>query len=613
MAQRKLALLIGINRYKYSSTAKYPGAVFADLAGAEDDIADMQSLLQQNFGFRRGDIVALVNQDATRAGIVKAIQTHLAARALADDIVVIHFSGHGSYRGGTKEEPCESTLVPHDSRGPDVGDITGRELGELLRTIAAKNITFILDSCHSGGFSLARGRGRVRSIPPEDDSHLPTSRNGGGVAARSIANIHHPRSSFALLAAARAVEPAHEMEFSNVWRGIFTYYFAQRVRDAGPGATYRDILESVRGLVNIWFPGQNPNLEGAQQNHFVFGDASCEPAPYVLVSPLAQNRVQIEAGRVHGVTAGSCYSIFAPGPEGKQEPITEAVVKQVNSTTAIATLREGKAVPLAARAVEKEHRHEGIQTRIAVSNAPFLAHTLKDYSHLEIFDDPAQNGRCDIRVVADPNGIQILIENLPGKSFRIPAKANGAGPDLHRAEQAVLSWAKWLNLLRTNNPHSELHLQFICKPLAKEPGGEEDSVYYDDGGIAYQICNCSGPNLYISMLAFGDDGSVRVVYPLYRSSKLLAHGQMLKGDLCLDEIESSTTELNFLKVVATVEPVDLRILEMPALHARERGNMNPLEKLLTEAAFGPRYIRTPPISSDWVTLERTVLVQKRAP
>jgi hypothetical protein len=62
----------------------------------------------------------------------------------------------------------DETIVPYDSRDPDnkVFDISGAELHPLLEQLATKtrNLTFILDSCHSG--SLVRGA-RTRGIAPD--------------------------------------------------------------------------------------------------------------------------------------------------------------------------------------------------------------------------------------------------------------------------------------------------------------------------------------------------------------------------------------------------------------------------------------------------------------
>ncbi len=84
--QQKLALLIGINDYEKVS----------DLDGCVNDVENMKTLLRDKFGFAEENIKILVNEYATRKAILETFQEHLIARAKQGDLVVFHFSGHGS-------------------------------------------------------------------------------------------------------------------------------------------------------------------------------------------------------------------------------------------------------------------------------------------------------------------------------------------------------------------------------------------------------------------------------------------------------------------------------------------------------------------------------------
>src|SRR5258708_30180212 len=159
----KLALLVGINDYQHPEQV-------SPLAGSINDVEDMRQVLIGKFEFPPENILVLKDSEATHAGIVNALQTHLIAKAQAGDIVVFHYSGHGSQMKdvtGKQISRLDETIVPYDSRDPEgkVFDISGAELHALLVQLAAKtnNVTFILDSCHSG--TLVRGA-RMRSIPP---------------------------------------------------------------------------------------------------------------------------------------------------------------------------------------------------------------------------------------------------------------------------------------------------------------------------------------------------------------------------------------------------------------------------------------------------------------
>src|ERR1043165_6415610 len=80
------ALLIGINDYSASrlaptGAAPAPGRGWADLDGALNDVVLMRELLVARKGFAPSDIAMLTDQQATRAAILKAIETQLVAPA----------------------------------------------------------------------------------------------------------------------------------------------------------------------------------------------------------------------------------------------------------------------------------------------------------------------------------------------------------------------------------------------------------------------------------------------------------------------------------------------------------------------------------------------------
>src|SRR5271157_2156065 len=78
-APKKLALLVGINNYKYPDR-------ISPLAGSINDVEDMRQVLTGKFEFLPENIVVLKDSQATHAAIIQAIQT-LIAKAQPGDIV----------------------------------------------------------------------------------------------------------------------------------------------------------------------------------------------------------------------------------------------------------------------------------------------------------------------------------------------------------------------------------------------------------------------------------------------------------------------------------------------------------------------------------------------
>ena len=163
----KHALIVGVDKY-INLAERF------QLEGCVNDARLMASILQDRFGFEESDIASLHNEAATRVGILKQMNA-LAERVGKDDVVIFHFSGHGSRRRSTDPEEAtgkDSTIMPHDSgRHPKANlDISDKEINAWLHRLAEKtrNITLTFDCCHSGTITRDAFGARVRAIPDDD-------------------------------------------------------------------------------------------------------------------------------------------------------------------------------------------------------------------------------------------------------------------------------------------------------------------------------------------------------------------------------------------------------------------------------------------------------------
>ena len=123
------ALLIGVNKYS-KLESRY------QLKGCVNDIELMEEILKNNFGFPAAQITSVQDENATRDGILHAMDA-LVENVTEDSIVLFHFSGHGSQmRDPEGDEPdgYDETIVPHDSgRHPSPNrDIRDDEIYEWL-------------------------------------------------------------------------------------------------------------------------------------------------------------------------------------------------------------------------------------------------------------------------------------------------------------------------------------------------------------------------------------------------------------------------------------------------------------------------------------------------
>jgi hypothetical protein len=137
------ALVIGINDY----TAPLP-----TLKTAVSDARSVADLLRGQYGFQ---VTTLLNQDATRDGIFKAI-THFRKSLAENDSFLIYYAGHGSF----DRETAKAYWLPADA-DPDPlvtsRDISADDLTTEVRGLVARHVIIISDSCFAGDISRAAG------------------------------------------------------------------------------------------------------------------------------------------------------------------------------------------------------------------------------------------------------------------------------------------------------------------------------------------------------------------------------------------------------------------------------------------------------------------------
>lgn len=589
MNNRAWAVLVGIDRYRYSVESGYTGAVVRNLRGCCADLRDVRALLEDRFAFDPKCIITLTDEEATHKGILDAIDMHLVARTEPGDLAVLYFAGHGSSRIEGVDRAWEGTLVPHDARGPGgIGDIGGKELSAHLGRIGADRLTIILDSCYSGQIVSARAEVAVRGIPPHQQE---VTSPRGGVTLRGL-TLSGGSAGFVLLAASAPTEPATELMIDGTHRGTFSYYLTRHLREM-PVATYRETMDRVRSMVSARVTEQHPQLEGPQSDRYAFGEMERPGAPSIAVWPEA-GRIRLDAGRVHGVTRASRYTV------GAGAGLIELEVEDVHAVVSFARQIGGPPLAGPARAVAAGHAVPFRKIRIAVSGLSGLPALLQDYAHLDVVES-GSDARADIRI-ARHDGI-----------VRWNIAAGGKAPDmdatgrfetlLNDCRQRVLHWARWLILLRIENDQPLSGIQLSATPDPNEfhrPAGE----YYEGERVRYSIENRSGQDVFVSLLSFGDDGSVRVVYPRhFGPSRLLPAGGTWSDVLEIESLEGPD-ELNVLKLFATTQPTDFHSLSL----GRSRSSLSPLEEIFEAALSGARLLKVPTAIGEWATAKSVVKI-----
>ncbi len=192
------ALLVGIDAYE---NPKF------NLQGSVNDARNMRQVLIDTLGYQPAQIRTLTDKDATRANILKAFDEWLIRDSAPGARVFFFMSSHGAQvpdLNGDEEDGLDETLVPYDSRIDDVNgkkvlrnQIIDDEIDDLLKRIADRKVTVIVDACHSGTGTrgnepIAFEPGTVKCLCAVLDDYDPgaqvTANRGGDVrSTRSAA------------------------------------------------------------------------------------------------------------------------------------------------------------------------------------------------------------------------------------------------------------------------------------------------------------------------------------------------------------------------------------------------------------------------------------------
>lgn len=318
---RKLALLVGINQYKSQP-----------LEGCLNDLDLQRYLLIHRFGFNPKNILTLSNQQATRQGILEAFEEHLIKQAKPGDVVVYHYSGHGSrifdpHPISTQlgnPHGLNGTFVPVDGTLPNgypnvggaVKDIMGHTLFLLMSALKTENVTVVLDSCFSGG---ATREARVRSR--EGGKNILVSAEESNYQQQWLSRLKMSPEDFVkgyrrgvakgvVLAATAPNQLAQETNINGFKAGLFTYLLTHYLwqEDRNIERVFQKIIPEIPKRTN-----QSPRYEvkpGSEyQRKSLFFIKSPQPPAQAVVMQVSGDRALLWLGGtdLRKVTAGTVF------------------------------------------------------------------------------------------------------------------------------------------------------------------------------------------------------------------------------------------------------------------------------------------------------------------
>ena len=467
------ALLIGVNRY---TTREIP-----NLRGAVNDIELMAGILTTRFGFDRENVKLLKDEAATRAGILAAL-TEIAVSAGPQDVVYIHYSGHGSQvadKGDDEEDGRDETIIPHDGRTPGIADVTDDEIGLCLAGMETNRVVVVLDSCHSG--TGTRSVGLVaRSIPMDTRDDLYS------VSSRAVAPME---ATYALFTGAHSTQSALDGPCDGRFHGLFTYSLSRSLGRRGGAESLLTIMEGVGREMNrlkeqfglLSMPEPQLECSSERMSEPLFPVRTVAPAPAPETAPSASetapsspesvanlpwlliekkaSHVVLKQAQAMGAVPGTIWAVYPPNETqfGPGRAAAIATITEMRGADGIARLSPDTAIVFSgARAVQIASAPSSrvVPIRLAGSGTAAIAAKLSKLVDYARFVGDDELARFNVRVEGD----RLVVTGATGDeevasfSARDPDKvAEGLATLVRRS--AVAS-----ELLALDNPSSGMYL-----------------------------------------------------------------------------------------------------------------------------------------------------------
>ena len=595
-APRHLSLLIGAGTYKYAAEWKD----LKNLKGPRTVVRLMQHALRR-WGFRDDPSSqrVLVDQQASKAGIEEAFRWLASQATDSGDVVVIYYSGHGSWAPDASIDAIRTLdeartvpgdtfdegLVPWDARDPHSARqlLLDDEINALLSRLGTGNVTMIVDACFSG--TVTRGS-------PDTSATAPVARGPRPppfVALGSGEMLETGRRpTHTLLTAASSSELAYEKTFhpGAVVSGVFTRHLAEALDGASPSTRFDDLLQQVRTKVG---QGQTPQLEGDRAARiFKVGAGAKVPARgYSLVVPAGSGRVGLDAGALHGVRIGTVYDIYAPDEtDFRGGRLAQVRVDSIFEASSFARVLPGAgAIPRSARATLSRVPVGAMaldRLRVFVNpTARSLRDSLARVEWIQVTDQP---GRAMAELRRRGDAYQLVVEGheLPPLVGDISAgRAVPVGPDSVRGYHGNLralctplrraySIAA-MNLIRNDQPPQSLKVDVRVLPAGSGPPAARTRTTVDTMliGRRYDIWvwveipdeAVERSSLYLTVGYAGFSGAPAVIWPRTPSQARLTPEQLNQPVLLRGNVSPSLPEgIESIKAVVSSDPYNLHSL-----------------------------------------------------
>ena len=583
-AQKKIALIVAIAKYEPNQRS------WKSLSSDRDLFYIREALV--NNGFALQDIDTLRDAKATKAAMVNALDA-LTAKANTSDIVYFHFSGHGQQIQDSKTDGIideadgyDEALIPYDAKGVwDDADYRGEKhfrddlLAEKLTALRKKvgitgSVVVVIDACHSGTATRSAGIVRGDPVPCQRYGYKPNvvidlNKNP---EVGLLENMGKDMGSLVVFSGSSPNQVNRETKDDigkNV--GSLSYAFAKGITNLPANANYQKLFEKIKATIQADEPTQVPMFEGNAALK-VFSNQYTALKETIIADMFLNNAKNgfndttffISRGAYHNIRTGTTVKVLK---QGDTAVFCKAVVKEVNAFQSICVAE--KSMPKISTYEVKidELSYGSIAASYFIQNkakSKKIEKQLKDFLKPQAFLTSNENPDYTISIDTAAKGKQFkveLFEKNDSIRYAVSVK-NEDSLSLDDLETMLEDIKKGMRVRYLRKMEDGGSLASFVKveivPVNKKDTSNELILYPNDDFSLVLTSNYEG-ELYYTILDLLPDNDVKVLIPdsaRYAADYSIRKGQVIKIPMGADS--TSLTGKEFLKVIFTTKPIDLR-------------------------------------------------------
>jgi hypothetical protein len=604
---KKVALIIAIGQYP-------DGGQWRNLSSMNDMRYVKTALIKS--GYEASNIDTLVNKDATKKGMVKALDD-LYDRVEEGSIVYFQFSGHGQQIEDDNNDELDGydeALIPYDADGrfdPVTykgqnhfrDDLLGEKLDKIRKKIGPKgSLVVLVDACHSGTISrggpdefIKRG-GEAPFMSPGYSPKIKIDLNKNPETGM-LEGFTDGMGSMVVFSACSPGQVNYEVKDDKQQGvGSLSYAFAKSIADLPAESNYAVLFHKMKAFVQGEIATQIPMVEGNLDLEVFGGKYIAKPTIIAVEQRFnnASNKFNdttfiINQGQLNSIYKGTTLKIY---PTGSNQLYAEGVVTQVSSFQSICTSNK----PLK-KNVAYEVKFDGVsggefaaalfiqnndsKSKVATMIAEQFKEDIKPHQYLSISDNPDYT--LDITKDASGGYKVSLLEK--GDSVRyVKTVTDSLTQDdfkyfLNGIKRSMR--VKYLRGLSDGGAFAK-NIKVELVPNVKQTN-QNELVMRPDDAFKIVITNTGTEDYYYTILDIMPDNDVKVLLPddSSEASDFVIHpGQSIPiGEITVDKGTPNGKEM--FKLIVTKSPIDLRTV-LNRSKSRSVTTMRSVEKVVDD-------------------------------